>query len=208
MIFSYFQQGGPVMYLILLASIVGLAVFIERWFYLEKVKKNARMINERMKEKLKGLRLDEAIAVCENHPGAASNIIKAGLEVASKSREEIEKAMEDAAKFEIPKLQKNLPVLGTIVSISTLLGLLGTVLGMILSSSVLATKGMSDPAKLIGGIAQALITTAYGLIVAIPAVVGYNYLNAKIDNIINEIEISTIELIKLLKKDVETFKKW
>lgn len=208
MIFSYFQQGGPVMYLILLASIVGLAVFIERWFYLEKVKKNARMINERMKEKLKGLRLDEAIAVCENHPGAASNIIKAGLEVASKSREEIEKAMEDAAKFEIPKLQKNLPVLGTIVSISTLLGLLGTVLGMIISSSVLATKGMSDPAKLIGGIAQALITTAYGLIVAIPAVVGYNYLNAKIDDIINEIEISTIELIKLLKKDVETFKKW
>ncbi|MCX7821656.1 MAG: MotA/TolQ/ExbB proton channel family protein [Brevinematales bacterium] len=208
MIFSYFQQGGPVMYLILLASIVGLAVFIERWFYLEKVKQNARMINERMKEKLKGLRLDEAIAVCENHPGAASNIIKAGLEVASKSREEIEKAMEDAAKFEIPKLQKNLPVLGTIVSISTLLGLLGTVLGMIISSSVLATKGMSDPAKLIGGIAQALITTAYGLIVAIPAVVAYNYLNAKIENIVNEIEVSTIELIKLLKKDVDTFKKW
>ncbi len=208
MIFSYFQQGGPIMYFILLASIIGLAVFIERWFYLEKVKKNAMMINEKMKEKLKGLRLDEAIAVCENHPGAASNIIKAGLEVASKSREEIERAMEDAAKFEIPKLQKNLPVLGTIVSISTLLGLLGTVLGMIVSSSVLATKGMSDPAKLIGGIAQALITTAYGLIVAIPAVVAYNYLNAKIDNIITEIEISTIELIKLLKKDVDNFKKW
>ncbi|MGC8765066.1 MAG: MotA/TolQ/ExbB proton channel family protein [Brevinematia bacterium] len=208
MLFSYFQQGGPVMYLILLASIVGFAVFVERWFYLEKVKKNAKIINEKMKEKLKGLRLDEAIAVCENYPGVASNIIKAGLEVASKPRQEIEKAMEDSAKFELPKLQKYLPVLSTVVSISTLLGLLGTVIGMIISSSVLATQGMSDPSKLIGGIAQALITTAYGLIVAIPAVVAYNYITAKIDNIITEIEISTIELIKLLKKDVESSKKW
>lgn len=208
MIISYFQQGGPVMYLILIVSIVGLAVFIERFFYLQKVKKNGKIIMEKMREKLKGLRLDEAIAVCENYPGAASNIIKAGLEVASRSREEIEKAMEDAAKYEIPKLQKNLPVLATVVSISTLLGLLGTVIGMIISSTVLSTQGMSNPSRLIGGIAQALITTAYGLIVAIPSVVAYNYISSKIDNIISEIEISTIEIIKLLKKDMENLRRW
>ena len=208
MLISYFQQGGPVMYLILLASIVGLAVFIERYFYLQGVKKNAKLIMEKMREKLKGLRLDEAMAVCENYPGAASNIIKAGLEMASKSREEIEKAMEDAAKYEIPKLHKNLPVLATVASISTLLGLLGTVLGMIISASVLSIQGMANPSKLIGGIAQALITTAYGLIVAIPAVIAYNYISSKVDNLIAEIEISTIELIKLLRKDIEGLKRW
>jgi len=207
MLFSYFQQGGPVMYFILLASIMGLTVFIERLFYLEKVRKNARMVMERIREKLKGLRLDEAIAVCENHPGPASNIIKAGLESSSKTREEIETAMEDAAKYEIPKLQKNMPVLATVVSISTLLGLLGTVIGMIMSCNVLARQGMSNPSQLIAGIAQALITTAYGLIVAIPAVVGYNYIQNKVDNVITDIEISTTDLLKLLKKDSE-IKKW
>ncbi len=106
---EYFRQGGPVMYFILIASIVGLAVFIERLVYLNEVKKNALIIMEKMREKLKGLRLDEAMAVCENHPGPAANIIKAGLEVSNKSREEIEKSMEDAAMYELPKLQKYLP---------------------------------------------------------------------------------------------------
>lgn len=208
MILTYFQQGGPVMYFILIASIVGLAVFIERLFYLQKVRKNAKTVMEKIREKLKGFRVDEAVAVCENHPGPASNIIRAGLENYNKSRDEIEKAMEDAAKYEIPKLQRYLPVLATVVSISTLLGLLGTVLGMIISSTVLSTQGMNNPSKLLGGIAQALITTAYGLLVAIPAVVGYNYIASKVDNIITEIEISTTELIKLLKKDIDSNRKW
>ncbi len=211
MLFDYFRQGGPVMFLILLASVVGLAVFIERLIYLQKVKKNAAVVMERIREKLKGLRLDEAVAVCENYPGPASNIIKAGLEASSKSREEIEKSMEDAAKYEIPRLQRNLPILATVVSISTLLGLLGTVLGMIMSSTVLSTQGMSNPSKLIAGIAQALITTAYGLIVAIPAVVGYNYIVAKVDNLITNIELAATDLIKMLRKDAEArpdAKKW
>ncbi len=207
MLISYFQQGGPVMYFILLASIMGLSVFIERFIYLERVRKNGKIVMERIREKLKGLRLDEAIAVCENHPGPASNIIKAGLEASPKPREDIERSMEDAAKYEIPKLQKNMPVLSTVVSISTLLGLLGTVIGMILSCTVLAKQGTSNPSQLIAGIAQALISTAFGLCVAIPAVVAYNFLQTKIDNIITDIEISTTDLIKLLKKD-DGLKKW
>ncbi len=207
MLISYFQQGGPVMYFILLASIMGLTVFIERLFYLEKVRRNARMVMERIREKLKGQRLDEAIAVCKNHPGPASNIIKAGLETSSKPREDIETAMEDAAKYELPKLQRNLPVLATVVSISTLLGLLGTVIGMIIACTVLAKQGMSNPSQLIAGIAQALVSTAYGLMVAIPAVVGYNYIQNKVEDVITDIEISTTDLLKLLRKDDE-IKKW
>jgi len=163
------------------------------------VRQNARIIQEKMREKLKGHRIDEAIAVCENYPGLAANIIRAGLTQYNKSREEIEKAMEDAAVYEIPKLHRNIPVLATVTSVATLLGLLGTVLGMIISSTVLSTQGMNNPSKLIGGIAQALITTAYGLIVAIPAQVAYNYIVAQVENIISDIEISTTELIQLLK---------
>jgi biopolymer transport protein ExbB len=210
MFITYLQQGGWVVYIIVLLSVVALAVFIERMFYLRKVRTNAKIINEKMREKLKALRVDEAIAVCENHTGPASNIIKAGLEHYDKNRDDIERAMEDAAKYEIPKLNKSLPILGTIVSISTLLGLLGTVLGMITSSAVLSTQGMSNPSDLIGGIAQALITTAAGLIVAIPSLVGYNYLVAKIDNIISDIEIITTDLIQLLNKSKKEpgFNRW
>lgn len=207
MFFEYIVMGGWAMVPIILASILALAVFIERFITLRKVEANGKMIKDKMREKLKGLRVDEAIAVCENNEGAAANIIKAGLEVADRPREEIEKAMEDAAKSEIPKLNRYLPVLGTIVSVSTLLGLLGTVLGMIVSSTVLSTQGMSNPSKLIGGIAQALITTAAGLIVAIPALIGYNYLVAKIDSIINDIENVTTDLIKLLKKK-DDIRRW
>lgn len=207
MFFEYVIEGGWVMIPILLASVLALGVFIERMLYLQKVNKNAKVINEKMREKLKGHRVDEAMAVCENHPGPAANIIRAGLDNSGKSREEIETAMEDAAKFEIPKLNKNLPILATIVSIATLLGLLGTVLGMITSSSVLSQQGMSNPSELIGGIAQALITTAAGLIVAIPSLIGYNYLVAKMDGIISEIEIITTELIKMLNKKEEV-RRW
>lgn len=203
MLIKYLLQGGVVLLLILIGSVIGLAVFIERLLYLRKVSDNGKMIQEKMHEKLKGLRIDEAIAVCENYPGPASNIIRSGLEVANSSRDQIEKAMEDAAKYELPQLNKNLPILATIVSISTLLGLLGTVLGMISSSSALAND-MQNLGDLIGGIAQALVTTAGGLIVAIPALVGYNYLVAKIDNIISNIEIATTDMIKLIKKKPDT----
>ncbi len=101
------------------------------------------------------------------------------------------------------------------VSVSTLLGLLGTVLGMITSTSVLATQGLNNPQDLIGGIAEALSTTAAGLIVSIPALIGYNYLTSRIDNIILNIESSATDLIKVIKPNLaaglsssSTLKKW
>jgi biopolymer transport protein ExbB len=209
MILQYFLQGGPVMFCILAASIIAMAVFIERFVYLERTKRDARVLTEKMREKLSGHRIDEAIATCDNRPGPAANILKAGLLVSEKSRSEIELAMEDAAKYEMPRLYRNLPVLQTIASVSTLLGLLGTVLGMIASSVVLSTQGMSNPSKLIGGIAQALVCTAGGLCVAIPTLVGYNYMAAKTDKLISDLEIVTTELVKLLKKDREpTARNW
>lgn len=193
------MQGGWVMIPIILSSIIALAVFLERLFFLGSVGRNASIIKKEV-ERFHGLKLSEAISICGSHPGTASNIIKAGLGVAgSRQRGDMERAMEDAARHELPRLNKNLPILATIINIATLLGLLGTVLGMIVSTSVLASQGLGNASDLIGGISQALITTAAGLIVAIPSQVGYNYLTAKVDNIIIDIEATATDVIKVLK---------
>lgn len=210
---DYLLQGGWVMLAILISSIIGLAVFFERLFYLHSVIKNATTIKQEMQDKFRGIKISEAVDICNALPGTASNIIKAGL-LASRSREEMEKSMEDVARYELPKLSKHLPILATIINISTLLGLLGTVLGMITSTSVLAAQGLNNPQDLIGGIAQALVTTAAGLIVSIPALVAYNFLSTRIDTIILSIESSATELIKVIKPNIvsgltqTTLKKW
>lgn len=196
---DYLLQGGWVMIAILLSSVIGLAVFVERFIYLHLVSRNASIIRREIQERFRGLKVSEAIYICDNHPGSVSSIIRSGLNMATRSRDEMERAMDDIAKHELPKLNKNLPILATIVNISTLLGLLGTVLGMITSTSVLATQGLGNPQELIGGIAQALITTAAGLIVSIPALVAYNYLSTQVDTIIIEIDTIATELIRILK---------
>ncbi len=194
----YIQKGGVVLALIILGSVIGVAIVLERFFYLRKVDKNARMVMERVREKLREGRIGEAIAVCENHPGPASNIVKAGLEHSDRGREDIEKAIQDAAKIEMPRLERFLPTLGTIVNVSPLLGLLGTVLGMIKSSMILSKSGLTDLSGLIGGIAEALVTTAGGLIVAIPLLVAYNLLVAKVNSLVSYIEARTTELVLML----------
>ncbi|MGL4367922.1 MAG: MotA/TolQ/ExbB proton channel family protein [Brevinemataceae bacterium] len=196
---DYLLQGGWVMAAIVLSSVIALAVFVERIFYLNFIDKNVLVIRREIQERFRGLKVGDAIAICDNHPGIASNIIRAGLSMATRSRDEMEKAMDNVANKEISKLNKNLPILATIVNISTLLGLLGTVLGMITSTSVLASQGLGNPQELIGGIAQALVTTAAGLIVSIPALIGYNYLVTRVDNIIIEIETTAADLVKVLK---------
>ncbi|MGL5254669.1 MAG: MotA/TolQ/ExbB proton channel family protein [Brevinema sp.] len=196
---SYIMQGGWVMIPIIASSIIALAVFLERFFFLISVSRNASIIRKEI-ERIQGLNVSEAIGVCTGHPGVASNIIRSGLNMSnSRRREDVERAMDDAARFELPRLNKNLPILATIVNIATMLGLLGTVLGMITSTAVLATQGLGNASELIGGISQALVTTAAGLIVSIPAQVAYNYLVARIDTIIIDIENTALELLKVLK---------
>ncbi len=117
---NYLLQGGWVMFAILLASIIALAVFFERLFYLHSVIKNANTIKQEI-DKFRGLKISDAISICNHNPGTASNIIKAGLQ-SSRSREEMERSMEDAAKYELPKLNRYLPILATIINVSTLLG--------------------------------------------------------------------------------------
>lgn len=197
---DYFVKGGITMIFILLASIIGVAISIERFVFLSSLRKSVKKLFEIAKDKVSKGNVRDIITICDAEKNVASNILKTAVEayINGASREDIENSIEDIAKIELPILNRYLYLLGTMVTVSPMLGLLGTVLGMIKSTSVLAEKGLSSPSELLAGIAEALITTAAGLIVAIPLLVLYNYLVNKSREIIEEIESSVTEILLLM----------
>ena len=202
MLWIYFQKGGVIMYPILICSVVALMIIIERIVTLGKVKKETAFIFNKVFEKIKENKFAEALNICEERKDLISaKIIKAALANTGKTHQEIQEALDDAGDRELSKLERFLPSLGTIISVSPMLGLLGTVTGMIKSSNVLAKLGTGDPLKLIGGISEALVTTAFGLIVAIPALIAYNYLLQRAQNTIAGISKKSAELALIVAKD-------
>lgn len=200
-----FRSGGPLMYVILILAILGLAVVLDRLFYLIiKESKDIESIKSEIIILIKEDKIREAIELCGAHKSSASKVLKGILkEVYYDDEVEInlleEKAREIALE-ELPKIEKNMWLLSMSAQLSPLVGLLGTVTGMILSFKVISESGTGDPKALANGIAQALITTAAGLMVAVPSVFAYNYLNKKIDLAINKIEKSSVEIINVLRK--------
>ena len=150
----------------------------------------------------------EAIDKCNNTPGPIAHIMKVGILKHDRTREEIRESIQDAGVHEVPRLEKNLGVLATIAHISPLLGLLGTVTGMVKAFQVIEQKAVSmipvNPGDLAGGIWESLITTVAGLTVAIPTYVVYNYLVNKVDGFVLEIEKSATELVNILAAKRET----
>lgn len=200
-----FRSGGPLMYVILLLAILGLAVVLDRLFYLmAKEGENVEVIKEELIKAIKDDDIKGAIELCGTHKSSASKVLKGILkEVYYDDEAEVslleEKAREIALE-ELPKLEKNMWLLSMAAQLSPLVGLLGTVTGMIMSFNIISQSGTGDPKALAGGIAQALITTAAGLIVAVPSVFSYNFLNKKIDNVLNSIEKSSVEIINVIRK--------
>ena len=203
------QKGGPLMYLIILCSIVALAVILERLYHFQRARIDSNKFMEGVSNILKRNRIMEAIDLCEKTPGPIAHIIKAGILKHDRSRHEIEEAIEDAGIYEVPRLERNLGALATIAHISPLLGLLGTVTGMVRAFQVIQERVSSlhpiNPADLAGGIWEALITTAAGLIVAIPTFVAYNYLVSRVKGFILEMESSTTNLISILGQRTEQY---
>lgn len=200
-----FRSGGPLMYVILLLAILGLAVVFDRLFYLmTKESENVEAIKEELIKAIKEDDIKGAIELCGTHKSSASKVLKGVLkEVYYDDEAEVslleEKAREIALE-ELPKLEKNMWLLSMAAQLSPLVGLLGTVTGMIMSFNIISQSGTGDPKALAGGIAQALITTAAGLIVAVPSVFSYNFLNKRIDNVLNSIEKSSVEIINVIRK--------
>ena len=198
---EFFIKGGWLMIPLGICSILALAIIIERFISLKMIKSKS----ERFAEKIKSVvnssenrKVDKIFALCEMTPISLARILKAGLEKRVKGKEEIKEAIQDVGSEEIPYLERRLKILGTITAIAPLIGLLGTVVGMIRAFNVITVQGIGDPGALAGGIAVALYTTAFGLGIAIPSLVFYNYFMHRTDKIIRRLESISREFIEFL----------
>lgn len=195
------QDGGVILILIFVLSLVAAVIIVERLLYFRKIRIDESQIIRRLDLTLEKGHYDEALAICENNPSPVTNLMKVGIEHRDYPEELIKARITDAANMEIPKMERALSFLGTIAHISPLLGLLGTVTGNIQAFGVLGTFGaVGDPSILAEGISEALITTAAGIIVSIPAVIFYNHLVSRVNHSIIRLENRVSELVLVLKK--------
>jgi biopolymer transport protein ExbB len=201
-LWQVFLAGGPVMWPILGASIWALAITIEKFWYLNKVSIDTQKFLGSILDKMKRHETKDALAICDSTRSPIANILKAGILKYDRPKPQIVEAIEDASLYEIPKLEKNLTAIATIAHVAPLLGLLGTVTGMVRCFQTIQAKSSSfhpvSPGDLAGGIWEALLTTVAGLIVAIPAFMAYNYLASRINSFILEMEKASTELVNFL----------
>jgi biopolymer transport protein ExbB len=188
------RAGGPIMWPIILCSIIAAAIILERLWTLQE----RRVLPAELVQKLWGLVEanqvnDKVIAALEQN-SPLGRVLASGLTYRNRPREVMMERLEDTGRHVIHELERFLNTLGTIAGISPLLGLLGTVTGIIKAFNAIQAGGMGDPRMLSGGIAEALITTAAGLIVAIPALFAYRYLRGKVERYVIAMEKHAIRL--------------
>jgi biopolymer transport protein ExbB len=187
-VLEFFGKGGFVMYPLLLCSIAALAIVIEKIITLRRKKVIIpEVVN--ILDNIKGTEdIGLALSICEKHQGPFANIIRTGLENRELPREELKEVLSDQGRQEVHYLERGLVILETIAAIAPLLGLLGTVIGILKVFDVIAVMGVGQATALSGGISEALITTIVGLSIGIPAVVVFNLFANKAERLILEIE--------------------
>ncbi len=195
-----FKAGGPVMWPILLCSITALAIVLERFWTLQAKRVIPRDLTSKVWKLVETRTLtDRHISALEQN-SPLGRVLAAGLANRHRGREVLKEAVEDTGRHVVHELERFLNTLGTVAVISPLLGLLGTVTGIINAFNAITTQGVGDPRVLSGGIGEALITTAAGLIVAIPALVAYRYLRGKVDELVIDMEKEAMKLVQALDR--------
>ncbi|MBU2503177.1 MotA/TolQ/ExbB proton channel family protein [bacterium] len=193
-----FVKGGPVMYPIVLGSIFALALFLERIWSMRRERVIPPAFRGRVRSLVRENKLSEAEVLCQENASSLANIVGAALRESDRARGEIKEVVSDVGRREVSTLERYVELLGTIAAVEPLMGLLGTVTGLIRAFQrveALADKGGGvSPGALAAGIWEALITTAAGLIVAIPAYLGYRYLQARVAALVVELEEDSLEL--------------
>lgn len=193
-----FQHGGPIMWPLLICAVFSIAVMLERFVSINRAASNTEALLERVREMLNAGQTADALQLCENTPGPVPALLANGIRNRNMDSDSIERAMEELALRETPLLYKRLGVLDTIITIAPLLGLLGTITGMMSTFSVISSAGQNNPNAITGGIGEALIATACGLAIAIITLIGYNYLSEKVKEIIADMEIRATQLMNIL----------
>ncbi len=192
-------KGGIFMYPLICCSVVALAVFLERLWVLRRRYIIPEEFIRTVEELLKKQKLSETIYLCQSDMSSIAKIFLAGLKNSQKGMWLIKEAIEERGSREATILEKNVGILSTIANVTPLLGLLGTVSGMIKTFNAISVQGIGNAAPLAGGIAEALITTATGLCIAIPALVCHRFLKDKASGLIFEMEEDSIRLVELME---------
>lgn len=201
--FSVLKSGGILMIPIVLCGIFATFIIIERIIYFISLKKKSILFREKIAEPLKLKNYGEVLEICKSEDIPEAAVIGKAVYFRNTPISVQKDAVNAEIDKQVPKLEKFLTSLGTIANISTLLGLLGTVTGNISAFGVLGEgASMGNPALLAGSIAEALVTTASGLVISIPALIFHNYFVAKVDKTLSEMETSITELqLQFLKKE-------
>lgn len=199
-VISYLSRGGIVMIPLLLCSILGLAIIIEKTFSLRKKKILIPEIISIIDSISSVEDIKLATSICEKNRGPLANIILVGLKNQALSMEDIKELTVDQGRQEVRGLERGLSLLETVAGIAPLLGLLGTVIGMIKVFNVISTQGAGQASLLAGGISEALITTATGLVIGIPMLVAFNYYTNRAENFVMDIEKHTTTLLQGIKQ--------
>jgi len=196
---SVLAKGGWLMIFIGIFSLIALGIFIERLMVLRKAKINLNAFLIKIRQYLNKHDYENALIVCSNTPGPISNVLEKGIRLRGQSREEIKDAIESAGRAEIYQLEKGFAALATISGVAPLTGFLGTVTGMIQAfMRIQELGGNVNATVLAGGIWEALITTAAGLLVGILTLLAYNFLVTKVQRLVFELEVSSTNLLELL----------
>jgi len=197
-----FLKGGIIMWLILVSSIIGLAVVIDRFIVLRKAKINIPAFLVRIRGLIKKKDISGAISHCMEEKSPIANVVRKGLKKYRYGHDRVKEAIENAGNQEISKLEKGLTILATVAGIAPLLGFLGTVTGMIQAFMTIEDlAGAANPSDLAGGIWEALITTAFGLIVGIPALAFYNYFLSAIKRLVGDIEVVANDVVEFIQDE-------
>jgi biopolymer transport protein ExbB len=203
---EFLRAGGPMLWLIVFFGIVGIYVFLEKFFQLRRNQVNVKELVTGLVNVLKRDAMIEAITLCDTTPGPVAKLLNAAIQ-AYQNDDNIKPAIEDTAKIELNRLESRLNILSTIATIAPLLGLLGTVIGMYDTfNGISASNGMSL-AALSGGVKEALISTAAGLCVAVPAHLAYNYLLTQVQSLCADMEKASSEILYFFDHRKQELKK-
>lgn len=197
-IVKFFQDGGFFMYPIVLVLTIGLAIMLERWFYLSKTGLTNQMVWKKLMPMVSAGRLKEARDAAYKSKSSIGSILTYGLDRVgtARRRDDIEKAMEESLLEVMPRLEKRTHYLATLANIATLLGLLGTIIGLIKAFTAVAAANPAEKADLLSAsISVAMNTTAFGLMVAIPLLLAHTWLSSKTTEVVDSLEMASVKFL-------------
>ena len=196
-------KGGPILWVILLLAIPVLAIVVERLLYFRRIATDEDKLFARVKTAIEKGHFDEALAICDTVEAPLGGLIRAGIENRTLPEADLKEAVRDAAVKELPQIEHTIQAVNVIANISPLMGLLGTVSGIISSFNILGQFGaVSDPSVLAKGISEALLTTAAGIVIAVPSMVAYAWLSGKANSVIGRLEAQANDLVRIVRGKV------